>query len=228
MKTTYATRAIESAKHSKKILALGTALVCSGTLCAWADDWTVFGTGVDSSGNVLAGGSVDPHYYFADLASQGIVYSPSSLWSQWLPDDAHSAWIGFKDSGDTRPYATHDIETTFNLSGYDYTTATLTGSWVGDQDGSLYLNGHLIDSVADGNWNYTGGNNPTAFDITSDFVSGINTLDFQVTFPDGFDGLRVEPMTLTATPNRSVPDGGEAALLLSMGLLGMGWLRRKI
>jgi len=216
---------IEPAKLSQRILALCAAWACGGVLCASANTLLVFGTGVDGSGNVLPGGSVDPHYSFADLGSPGIVYSASSQWYQWLPNDAQSGWIGFKDSGDTQPYATHDIETTFDLAGYDSATATLAGSWVADQNGSLYLNGQLVQTVADGNWDWTDGNNPTSFNITSGFLPGVNTLDFQVTFPDGFDGLRVEPMTLTANP---IPEDGHlGAMLLSMGLLGVGWLRRK-
>ena len=227
MKTAKPSKAIESARLSHKIIALCIVWAWGGVLCASAGTLTVFGTGVDCSGNLLPGGSVDSHYFFADLGSPGIVYSPPALWPAWLPDDPHSGWIGFRDSGDTRPFGTHDIETTFSLAGYDSATATLTGSWVADQYGSLYLNGHLIESAGDGNWNWTGGSNPTGFTITSGFLPGLNTLDFQVTFPDTFDGLRVEPMTLTATPT-GVPDGGETAMLWSISLLAAGWLRRRI
>jgi hypothetical protein len=54
-------------------------------------------------------------------------------------------------------------------------------------------------TLPDGNWNSSTNPNLTPFTITSGFVAGVNTLDFQVTFPDGFDGLRVRPMTLTVS-----------------------------
>jgi len=75
-----------------------------------------------------------------------------------------------------------------------------------DQSGSLYLNGVLEQSVPDGNWNAGVNPNLTSFTISSGFLAGVNVLDFIGPFPDGFDGLRVEPMTLTASPN-GVPGG---------------------
>ena len=195
---------------------------------AGAETMTVFGTGVDASGNVMAGGSTDPHYFFSDLNIQAVVYSSTSMWPLWLPDDAGSAWVGFKDSGDTSPYGTHDIITTFDLTGYDPTSATLSGSWVGDQYGTLFLNGNAIQSVPNENWNYLDGHEPTPFFITSGFSAGQNILDFQVTFPDNFDGLRVLPMTLTATPTQGVPDASSTLMLLGCALAGLGGIRRKL
>ena len=214
-----------------KIFAVCATLVCASALSAFATSLTVFGTGADSSGLVLPGGSSDPHYTVTGPGVVGtqpaVVYSPANLWSQWVPNDANSAWIGFKDSGDTSPHGTYTFETTFDLTGYDPSTASLIGRWAMDQLGSLYLNGVLEQSVPDGNWN--AGVNPTlnCFTISSDFVAGMNVLTFSGPFPDGFDGLRVEPMTLTATPS-GVPDSGSTAMLLSVGLAGLSWFRRKI
>jgi len=43
------------------------------------------------------------------------------------------------------------FKTTFNLTGFDPSTASLTGRWAMDQSGSLSLNGVLEQSVTDGN-----------------------------------------------------------------------------
>jgi VPDSG-CTERM motif len=218
-------------KTPSKIFAVCATFVCASALSAFATSFTVFGTGADNSGLVLPGGSSDPHYTVSGPGvsgtQQAVVYSAPNLWPQWLPNDANSAWIGFKDSSNTSPYGTYTFTTTFDLTGYDPSTASLIGRWAMDQSGGLYLNGVLEQSVPDGNWN--AGVNPTltSFTISSGFVAGVNVLTFVGPFPDNFDGLRVEPMTLTATPS-GVPDGGSTAMLLSISLAGMTWVRRKI
>jgi hypothetical protein len=216
-----------------KIFAVCATFVCASALSAFATSFTVFGTGADSSGLVLPGGSSDPHYTVTGPGvvgtQQAVVYSPAALWPQWVPNDANSAWIGFKDSSDTRPFGLYTFETTFNLTGYNPSTASLVGRWAADQYGSFYLNGALIQSVPDGNWNAATNPTLTSFTVTSNFVAGINILDFVVQFPDTFDGLRVEPMTLTASPNGSgVPDAGSSALLLGLGLVGLMSVKRTL
>jgi hypothetical protein len=214
-----------------KILAVCATLVCASALSTFATSFTVFGTGADSSGLVLPGGSSDPHYTVTGPGvvgtQQAVVYSPANRFSTWYPNDANSGWIGFKDSSDTSPHGTYTFTTTFDLTGFDPSTASLIGRWAMDQSGDLYLNGVLEQSVPDHNWDV--GVNPTmtSFTILSDFVAGINVLTFSGPFPDGFDGLRVEPMTLTASPT-GVPDSGSTAMLLSVGLAGLSWFRRKI
>jgi len=48
-------------------------------------------------------------------------------------------------------------------------------------------------------------------------VAGVNVLTFSGASPDGFDGLRVELMTLTATPNGTgVPENGPTVMLFGM------------
>jgi len=57
----------------------------------------------------------------------------------------------------------------------------------------------------------------TSFEISSGFVAGVNVLTFSGASPDGFDGLRVELMTLTATPNGTgVPENGPTVMLFGM------------
>jgi hypothetical protein len=216
-----------------KVFAVCATFVCASASSAFATSITLFGTGADSSGLVLPGGSSDPHYTVSGPGvtgtQQAVVYSPAAVWPGWVPNDANSAWIGFKDSSDTRPYGTYTFETTFNLTGYNPSTASLIGRWAADQYGSLYLNGALEQSVPDGNWNAGANPNLTSFTISSGFLAGINTLDFSVVFPDGFDGLRVEPLTLTATPNGTgVPETGQTVMLLGLGLAGLGWFRQTL
>lgn len=161
-------------------------------------------TGTDSSGNLLPGGSADPHYQVFGPAVPGgapaAVYSPSSIWFQWVPDDPNSGWIGFQDSFSTSPHGDYTYELTVDLTGYDPSTASISGNWAADQFGSIKLNGNATGaSVPDGNWNAANAPNLTPFTISSGFQSGINKLDFVVNEPDDGDGLRVRNLALTAT-----------------------------
>jgi len=67
-----------------------------------------------AAASVLPGGSSDPHYTVTGPAvvgtEQAVVYSSSSQWFQWVPNDANSAWIGFKGSSDTSPHGTYTFQ----------------------------------------------------------------------------------------------------------------------
>ncbi len=185
---------------------------------------TVFNTGVNANGNALAGGSLDPHFSVisgpAPLSYPvpAVVYTssnPNNISSSWVPDSSTSAWIGFNntsnDSVNGKSYfGTYTYRMTFTL-GSSLTTAVLSGFWAADQNGSIALNGQTTGAgwsgttLADGNWNSSSFPNLNAFTIASGFKSGLNTLDFIVNEPDGFDGLRVAGLTLTTTVNPSPP-----------------------
>ncbi len=162
-------------------------------------------TGTDAAGNVLAGGSADPHYTVfgpgIPVAGLAAVYSPQNIFPGWVPNDAHSAWIGWSDNSTTSPYGDYIFELQFSMIGFDPATASLSGSWAADQFGSIRLNGHSTGiSLADGNWNGASAPNLTPFTISSGFTTGTNVLDFTVNEPDNFDGLRVRNLALTVNP----------------------------
>ena len=176
----------------------------------------LFSTGTDSSGNLLPGGSADPHYTVTGpgvpAGGPAAVYSPSSLWFQWVPNDPHSGWIGFQDSFSSSPHGDYTYAQTFDLTGYDPSTASISGLWAADQFGSIDLNGSATGvSVPDGNWNAGSFPNLNPFTIASGFHGGINTLAFIVTEPDDGDGLRVSSLSLRANP---VPEPSAAALFV--------------
>src|SRR5262249_33434902 len=130
-----------------------------------------------------------------------VVLSSPNLWYQWVSNDPASAWIGWRDSGDTQPYGDYTYELTFDLSGYDPSSVTLSGNWAADQFGSITLNGADTGVfVYDGNWDSYYYPNLSPFTITSGFQPGLNRLDFIVNEPDGFDALRVRGLTLNVLP----------------------------
>jgi hypothetical protein len=186
-------------------------------------------TGTDASGNELPGGSADPHYSVTGPGVSGIapavVYSPASLFGGWVPDDAHSAWVGFQDSFSSNPHGIYTYELKFDLTGFNPTSASLSGSWAADQFGSINLNGNATGvSVPDGNWSAASFPNLSPFTISSGFHSGVNILDFIVTEPDDGDGLRVRNLALTATP---VPEPSTICILLAASATAVIGLRRR-
>lgn len=165
-----------------------------------------YNTGVDSNNLQLSGGSLDPHYQMRQVSGGAYTGNPnwtnavamdsSITWSQWIrPSDAR--WIYVADAANLgQDWGTYEFMTTFDLTGYDPSTAILAGKWALDQYGTIYLNGNLVATLPDGNWN----NNLTSFSLTSGFLPGTNLLTFYIRFPDGGDGMIVSGANLSASP----------------------------
>jgi len=156
----------------------------------------VFNTGVNGSRAPLTDGTVgDPHYTLIavpDGSTTDIRVRTSAggppVTNAWLGDDSISAWIGPNNGPDVHgPDIFYTYRTTFNLSGFDPTTASLTGQWAADNEGSnILLNGISMGKTA------VGFNLWSPFTISSGFSAGVNTLDFIVNNGGGSTGLRVE------------------------------------
>jgi len=165
---------------------------------------TLFNTGVDSSGAVLADGTVgDPHYTLTSVPSGSstlLVRAAAGGFPipPYLGDNTLSRWIGPNNDAQLRgPGGTYVYHTTFDLTGLNASTASITGQWATDNAGvDILINGTTlgyttsITSFLDGF---------SAFTINSGFVAGVNTLDFKVSNIDGPTALRVE-LSGTASP----------------------------
>jgi hypothetical protein len=101
--------------------------------------------------------------------------------------------------------------TTFDLTGTNPATASLSGFWATDNIGVIFLNG-----VYAGVTNLAGPSVFTAFNINGGFVPGVNKLDFLVvnngTTPNP-TGLRVE---IGGSVNIAEP---ASVVLASLGML---------
>jgi len=141
---------------------------------------TLFNTGVDAGGNVLAPGAADPHYTLT-LSAQGTPPPPALAATviqgnpAWLDNDTQSSWIGPVNPGTANINAgDYNYETSFSLSGYSLASAVLTiSAGVDNELTNVWLNG-VSQPVSYANYASLSG----AFTLTNGFVAGSNVLDF--------------------------------------------------
>ncbi len=168
----------------------------------------LFNSGVTNTGALLPNLAVDPHYtlttvppasmlgpqsYVTDRTKSPIVAGP------YLPDGPNSQWLSPQADQSTGSAAGNYVyHTTIDLTGYDPSTAIITGRWASDDVGSqIKLNGVLTAAPPSNSFSTF-----TPFTISTGFVAGINSLDFLVNNASALPnptGFRVE-MTATATP----------------------------
>jgi len=138
-------------------------------------------------------------------------------------DSATSEWIAPQDTyqgpGGRLSDATGDFEyqTTFDLTGYDPTSAVLNGEWGYDNsEVEILLNGIEIQGPS----GTDGYNSFAAYSAgAGDFVSGINTIDFIVNNTGGPTAFNTfATVTANATPEPS------PLVALGVGLLGVGMM----
>lgn len=176
----------------------------------------VYNTGVDASGTVLPLGTLDPHYTLN--GSPATVYSGPGFVT-----GAGSAYIGL--SGPNAPggfLGNYTYATTFDLTGFDPLTAVLSGNAAADDSANIYLNGLRIGDIT----NFT---SLQSFSASSGFVSGVNTLEFQVFNNNGPTGINVSSLRVTArSVSSAVPEPATWALMLfGFGAVGTSMRRRR-
>ncbi len=157
----------------------------------------LFNTGVDANGVARAPGSTDIHYVLtlSPYSTPPPPAIPATIMlnhPNWMPNDAASLWIGAVSDGSASvPSGTYTYRTTFDLTGFDPTTARITLQIAGD---NAVVN-VLLNGVNTGlrYTNFTAFSAP--FTVSSGFVGGTNVLDFMLVNDVGTganpSGLRV-------------------------------------
>jgi hypothetical protein len=180
----------------------------------------LYDTGVNGTGGLLAGGSIDPHYVLVSSADpnfpgpQAIVPSVIAT-GFWVPNGPASKWIapanaeGYPSGGENHPVGFYVYRLTVDLTGFDPSSVVITGSFAADNAAGIRVNGAGTGQVSQGY------NTLVAFTLNSGFVSGTNTIDFETHNGGGVTGLRVSGIAGQAATVGVEPFGPSAASALS-------------
>ncbi len=189
------------------VLALASILL-SGQLHAAAIPG-LFNTGVDENGDLLPpSGTVDPHYTVTTSPDPEFpgpdtyTLAPGFPVGPWIAEGPLSRWIAPSDraSANSTP-GSYTYTTTFDLTGFDHTTATIDGEWASDDGGAdVLINGASTFQTSAGFGGFT------PFFIGSGFVPGVNTLQFVVNNGGALPDLNPSGVRVRMVGTVSVPD----------------------
>ncbi len=135
----------------------------------------LFSSGVDDSGQVLSGNTLEQHYSMTGPDPGALEVLPG-VNSAWVIEPVGSKWIGPDDGNILAEDGYYDYTIAFDLTSYDHTTAAISGEWSSDNEGRIYLNDTWTGDSTD-RWGYQ---DLHPFTIANGFVPGINELRFHV------------------------------------------------
>jgi hypothetical protein len=210
-----------------------------------------YNTGVDASGTPLPDGTlVDPHYSLTvvPLGSTNVteirtsVGIPSFPIPPWAPDDGRSAWIGPANNQSLNgPFGIYDYQTTFNIgSAAEAASFLMRGLWATDNEGvTILVNGVATANNIPSTGDYASFAGFHSFTLASNFVQGVNTLDFIIN--NGYNTNPLDPQNQNPGPtgvrveftsqgvNPAVPEPTSLAVwaLLAGGSAGLATARRR-
>ncbi|HME43739.1 MAG TPA: hypothetical protein VKF36_11680 [Syntrophorhabdales bacterium] len=205
----------------------------------------LYDTGVNSSNALLSAGATDPHYMLTQSVDpsfpgpNAIVVGPATAGNPtagypftpngpWMDNASNSQWIAPQEyvytgvpTGNGMSAGAYTYTTTFNLAGLNPATAVITGEWAADDEGlNILINGNSTGLT----YNAEAYGSFQSFTISSGFVSGVNTLAFEVgNIALGPTGLQVDNLSGTASPVREPV----SLLLFGAGLVGMAVIGRR-
>jgi hypothetical protein len=159
---------------------------------------SIFNTGVDRYGNVLADGEADQHYDLIISADKNfpgpdarVVLSHGFPLNCWMQNNYRSKWIAPRsDAGEWNTTGIYVYRLQFDLTGFKPHTAEIKGGWTTDNTGmDIQINGISTGYTTPANAFKFGF---FYFEINDGFRSGVNYVDFIVHNDFAPTGLRVE------------------------------------
>jgi len=162
-------------------------------------------TGLDCSNKLITtGGQQDCHWTVKGNPAQ-VVAPGNADWSPWWTSDGpNSDWIAINANNCCNGPAPYTFNLTFDLSGYNLATVSLSGLWAIDDQGTLSLNGNTIATLAQlYSYPFHSFSVPAGSPF---FKQGSNTLSITMTWDDNdLEGVRLEG-TLTGSSATPAPD----------------------
>ena len=179
---------------------------------------TLFNTGVNNVGAQLALGSVDSHWTVVETGTLAFVLNTQLVGTYVSSPTALYIW----QQADGNPGSvTRTLRQTFDMTGFNPATAQITGRYSTDNSGIIRLNGVTVGPASNTFTAFTG------FTLNTNFVAGVNTLDFVTTDAGAPAALMVDQLVLTATATSSNgPEPGTLALLSLGAVLALARRRK--
>lgn len=174
-----------------------------------------------AGGGATTGNAADPHWALVGGTAFNGGTNGSFPIGPWISEDATSRWLTpTANAGDDTPAVAYTYRLTFDLTGFDPTSASFSGRASADNGGELFLNGVSIGSVGSfTDW--------TNFASTANFIAGLNTLDFVASNAGGPTGARIEFGASDVQAVGVVPEPAAWALMLGgFGIAGAAMRRR--
>jgi len=139
---------------------------------------TLFNTGINTNGSVLAAGALDPHYIIT-AAAQGTINTNAMVMANnaaWLGNDAGSSWIGVNNNGANNvAVGGYNYLTRFSTVGFGPGTVNISMVVaVDDNLTNVFLNGAPLGFASSGFAAYS-----SPFTIPSGSLLASNTLEFR-------------------------------------------------